>query len=1472
MTLKDPMMRFATERTADVNALNRASLPVCLCLGLMLLTTPLWAVSVDDFSADQGPLTLTDPGDAAGDTAFSDTTDGSILGSERTLLLSLISVAATESTSVEVTGGDLVFSADAGTRGQVEVGYDAQTGDPSGPLDVVVGLGGVDLTASNHSGMRLLVSSTSAAGVEVELDIHSSATNASRFGLRLPAVAASQSFICSFSDFADLGSGGGADFSSVTAIVLRVRGTGVSANISALETIGPALLQANVLNVDTLNDGDADNLADPGETIRFSITLTNTGAEAQSISLGDVLDQNVTGQAMSLFTTPIAQRDTYQTCGNASLDIDAASGVLANDSDPDGAEGVDPVLTVTATDTTLTQGTVSVNPDGSFSYDPPAAFQGVDTFGYTVTDDDGRTSTAEVAVILKDLVWFLDDDDDTGPFTGTRTNPFNSLSAAEAASGPGDILYVVSDDGVVDRLDETITLQDDQQLIGGGVPFTLCGLNIPAGTPPGLSDTGFILRPSSLVAVKSRRGRSQSDKGIFTPPVVTAANRNQIRGLRLDANDTAALEADGINHLTVSDIGIVRTGAEGIFLSDVSGTILFTALTVQDAGVFTTVVNIDGSNADIDFVNSTLTPSGGSLVYIDSDGSTVDFVGGTMTLTNGSNVPGIELENNSGTYNFGSLGSMTTSDEGISADNGGTFTVPAATTVTSTGRAALDITNNTAFGVDPLIFASLSASGTSLGVEVSDVAQGLTVTGPVSVTTTNRGLVASNTGTITMNNAANSVVSTGGPALDLMTLNAAMTFARVSSSNSGSVGVTFQSVTGAVTINDAAPGSSITGAAGTAFLVGSLATNQSGGTANISFAGDIANTAGRSLEVLERNGGTVTVSGAINDSGTGLLFERNDNGAANNIVVSGTSKVFNTGANNAIMLDNNDNAIITFSNGGLDVDTTTGAAFTAINGAAGINVMGSNNTLTSTAGGRAVEILASSIGTNGMTCESIDATGGTTAINMVNTGGGVFEVTGDGPSDPANTTRGRTTALAGGGAITLGSGGTISNTTGDSITLLNADNVILRNMVLSNNGGGSRDGIFQDTGTDNLTLDNLRITGFSDNGLFGRSSSGLTMQHCEVETNAKSANSVANDEANIRFDNLFGTASISNSLIRDVNQDNIRVSSCEAASCGGPSLDLTLNNVSVRDTLPGAGGNVGLLVRSFNDANVDLTVTGSEFLGNRSVSVQHNTNNSSQGSTVVMNSTMDRNANAISVAHQGAGMPHTFNISGNTINQAGGVPANQGNAINVFLGGLSTVTTTLSGFINENQVGNAATADSGSIAGQGINLFASGAGTLTASVANNTVRGIRFDSAFQAISSTHSGNLNVTLRGNRFDVTPVGAGGFPLAGLDLVSGAVATDSGTLCADILGSGGAPPGGTENIAFVGDAFFSGAYITTSAGNPTVELVGYAGADNNQGQIEAFLDSSAGSVTPAATGSFTTFLGAGTVTGRVAPCPQP
>lgn len=90
---------------------------------------------------------------------------------------------------------------------------------------------------------------------------------------------------------------------------------------------------------------------------------------------------------------PLARGDAYTTPHGATLSVTVSSGVLANDSDPEGDS-----LRVIGT-TSPSNGTVTMNANGSFTYVPNAGYSGVDVFSYSVSDgEDVSVATVMVTV------------------------------------------------------------------------------------------------------------------------------------------------------------------------------------------------------------------------------------------------------------------------------------------------------------------------------------------------------------------------------------------------------------------------------------------------------------------------------------------------------------------------------------------------------------------------------------------------------------------------------------------------------------------------------------------------------------------------------------------------------------------------------------------------------------------------------------------------------------------------------------------------------------------------------------------------------------------------------------------------------------------------------------------------------------------------------------------------------------------
>ena len=90
---------------------------------------------------------------------------------------------------------------------------------------------------------------------------------------------------------------------------------------------------------------------------------------------------------------PVAAPDSYAVNEDGTLIVNAASGLLANDSDPNG----NPLTAVLATGPA--NGTLVLNPNGSFTYTPNANFNGTDSFTYRASDGS-LTDTETVTITV----------------------------------------------------------------------------------------------------------------------------------------------------------------------------------------------------------------------------------------------------------------------------------------------------------------------------------------------------------------------------------------------------------------------------------------------------------------------------------------------------------------------------------------------------------------------------------------------------------------------------------------------------------------------------------------------------------------------------------------------------------------------------------------------------------------------------------------------------------------------------------------------------------------------------------------------------------------------------------------------------------------------------------------------------------------------------------------------------------------
>ncbi|WP_370304219.1 cadherin-like domain-containing protein [Pseudooceanicola sp.] len=121
------------------------------------------------------------------------------------------------------------------------------------------------------------------------------------------------------------------------------------------------------------------------------ITLRGVQGNGENARIDSIL---ITDQSQN--TAPIARADSYTAYENTTLNLTVPT-LLANDEDLDGDS-----ISVSQVVTDVSNGTLSVNPDGTFTYTPDAEFLGEDSFTYEVSDGNGGTAQAVATITVQE--------------------------------------------------------------------------------------------------------------------------------------------------------------------------------------------------------------------------------------------------------------------------------------------------------------------------------------------------------------------------------------------------------------------------------------------------------------------------------------------------------------------------------------------------------------------------------------------------------------------------------------------------------------------------------------------------------------------------------------------------------------------------------------------------------------------------------------------------------------------------------------------------------------------------------------------------------------------------------------------------------------------------------------------------------------------------------------------------------------
>jgi Bacterial Ig domain/Calx-beta domain len=628
--------------------------------------------------------------------------------------------------------------------------------------------------------------------------------------------------------------------------------------------------------------------ADPGDTITYTVTVSNTGTgDATGVTFNDSVDPNTTLVPGSVNTQPIADPDSYNVIGNVRIQPNAAQGLLANDRDPD--TGNNTGLTASGPTTSTQNGNVAINADGSFSYNPPPGFTGTDTFTYTITDAGGKTDTGVATFTVGNgtatpgvnVVWFVNPSAPSGG-DGRLTSPFNcytggsaSCFSQTAADDPGDAIFLFSGAHT-----GGYTLLASQKLIGQGASDTLP--NLASLTVPTASD-----------ALPATSGAS---------PTITTANVNAIplstnnllRGFTVGNTGTGTkISGTGFGTLTVGnnttpDVTLNGTGkALDLTTGAFAATSAFSSVTTTSSA--TQGISLAGITGTVSFGSTTVSGSTTQGILIGTTTAAINF--GNTSVTGGSD--GVSFQNNSsGTRTFGTLGvSGGTGSAFLSGAGGGNVTVNGAATLTS----AADVINiaNSTNGSSVSFAGGATVTKTTTGgngVNWSGTNTGATLSfATLALTTSNgTGMNLAGGGTVNVTTAAGSSISTTGvgaqvaPTISATGVALGMNFTTIASTNSGGSGMFLNTVSGALTtgttnmqnptgIGIVAASSSVTLNFGTTTVNGSGSTSISlggsgtGNTGPITFGSlSVTPDSGQRGILAQQNTGTITsTSGTV---------------------------------------------------------------------------------------------------------------------------------------------------------------------------------------------------------------------------------------------------------------------------------------------------------------------------------------------------------------------------------------------------------------------------------------------------------------------------------------------------------------------------------------------------------------------------------------------------------------------------------
>jgi hypothetical protein len=727
-------------------------------------------------------------------------------------------------------------------------------------------------------------------------------------------------------------------------------------------TNNATLVTANGTNSSSTDNGGTVVMNTNG-TFTYTPAAGFTGIDKFSyVAATATLPNNDAVVTITVGTAPASVNDVYSAIGNISITHTNATGVLLNDGAANGISVVavnGNAANVGAATTTTQGGNITVNTDGSFTYNPPAGYEGADQFTYTIDNGFAAPSTATVTLNVSGMIWFINNTAGAGG-DGRLSSPFNTVAAFQTVNtgvgnNPAANDYIFVYESAADYAG-SFTLLNGQKLIGQDASATLgaiTGYSLPAGSaalPVTNSANGIIVNLTTTVASTT----------VIT--LNTVSGSNLLRGFTIGNKTLAGIVGTSFGSLTASDITITGTGqalgltngavtatfasvsssssVNAVVLNNTTGTLTINAGNIS--GATGTTFSIVGGTISVTYSGSMSQANNAALVSISGGHATgtITFQTGTLSATNGT---GLQFDNADGIYNFNGTNTMNGGDAGIDIIVGstGTFTFSSNSSITNpSGTAFLisasncngtysgSISDNTGFLIDivshsagTFTFQTGTLTSSGQGIRVINC-----VAGTMNFTNATKTLTTTTNTAVTLNNNGTSIINFTGGGLAITT-----TSGNGFDVSGGAGGVT---VTGTGNII-----SSTTG-------IGCTIVNTTIGAGGITFQSISANGAANGI-LLSNTGstGTFTVTGVGTTAGSGGTIQNSTDDAIRLTSV-------NTVTLNLININNSGNAAGEY---GIDMNTSVSVVLNRI------SISGSTDHGISATGGSNLQLLNSTI-------------------------------------------------------------------------------------------------------------------------------------------------------------------------------------------------------------------------------------------------------------------------------------------------------------------------------------------------------------------------------------------------------------------------------------------------------------------------------------------------------------------------------